>query len=292
MIEGSMSDEDREILEAAVMAHRWASDLCQPGGEGETCAWYHGAWPFLRVLKVMATSSVHGTFYDVEVQRMATDSGFGRVLITGSADFAMLKLVADAWRAFADPPGFTVLDICSTPLELCRWYGARHGLRVDVLRQDILDPLPAGCFDAVFTHAFMGNFDERHRKRLVEQWARVLRPGGRLITVQRVREGFSGDRVGFTESEAGQFVARVRSLLDQAHIDVLSGYDVIDMARTYARNFHSFPVRSAESLRRLFIDAGFRLDRFEQTASTGMARVTGPSVPNTNGYHLISATRL
>jgi len=138
----------------------------------------------------------------------------------------------------------------------------------------------------------MGNFDERGRKRLVEQWAHVLRCGGRLVTVQRVREGYPGDRVGFTESEAKRFVDRVTNLSDQAHIDGFSGYDVIEMARTYARNFYSFPVRSAEALQKLFIDAGFRLDRFEQTTSTGMAGVTGPSVPNTKGYHLISAVRL
>lgn len=286
-----VSGDDAELLRSALLAHGWAPDLCEHGGERGGCAWYHGAWQLLRMLGIMSTSGVNAAHYSNELARMAGDASFRRVLITGSADYAMLKQIADA-RGASDPPlTYVVLDRCATPLRICEWYAEQHGLTIETLHQDVLDPLPRGTFDAVFTHAFMGYFDDLGRERLVRQWASALRPGGRVITVQRVRPDFPGDVVRFSDAEASAFLERVAELAPVMLPSEAAHLDVVGMAREHARNFWALPVRSAERLRRLFEDAGFRLDRFDRSAPGGPVGVTGPSVPNTDGFYLITAER-
>lgn len=290
--QADLTPDDAELLESALLAHGWAPGLCQHDHAGGSCAWYHGAWQFLRMLGLMSTSGVHAAHYAAELARTRRDPSFRKVLVTGSADYSMLKLIADA-RDPSDPPlTHVVLDRCATPLRICEWYAQRHGLRVETLHQDVLDPLPEGAFDSVYTHAFMGNFDDSDRRRLVEQWARALRPGGRVVTVQRVRDDYPGDIVRFSAAEAEAFVARVAELAPSLLPPEAAELDVVAMARGHARNFWALPVRSADGLRALFEDAGFRLDRFERSAPSGPAGVTGPSVPNTNGHYLITAERL
>ncbi|MGE0667639.1 MAG: class I SAM-dependent methyltransferase [Sphingomonadales bacterium] len=285
------SADDAELLHSALLAHGWAPELCEHGGEGGGCDWYHGAWQVLRMLGIMSTSGVNAAHFAAELARIGGDPSCRRVLITGSADYAMLKLIADA-RTPADPPlTYVVLDRCATPLRICEWYAARHGLTIETLKQDVLDPLPEGVFDAVYTHAFMGNFDDDGRARLVRQWAAALRSGGRVVTVQRVRPGFPADVVRFTEAEASAFVERVAELAPVWLPPEAAGLDVVAMAAEYARNFRALPVRSADGLRSLFEAAGFRLDRFERSAPAGPAGVSGPSVPNTDGHYLITAER-
>ena len=283
---------ETELLEAAFLARTLARTLCRSGNSPEGCDWYHGSWPFLRLLNGMATSEVHGAFYRAEVARMAIDPAFASILITGSADYSMLKLLAESWPPVPGRSAFTVLDLCATPLALCRWYGEKAGVPVVTVHQDILDSMPAEQFDAVFTHAFMGNFDDDDRERLIRQWAHVLRRGGRVVTVQRVREGFRCDRVGFTHAEAGAFTAQVQNLVQKRPIAGIDAHEIVEMARVYTERFSSFPIRSSSGLEVSFLKAGFRLERFERTVGSGVEGVTGPSVPNTNGYYLISAQRV
>ncbi|MEN3974550.1 class I SAM-dependent methyltransferase [Emcibacter sp. SYSU 3D8] len=287
-----MSAADVELLESALLAHGWAPGLCQHDARTESCAWYHGAWQTLRMLGLMSTSGVNAAHYAAELARSRHDPSFRRVLVTGSADYAMLKLIADSRDPSDAPLTYVVLDRCATPLRICEWYAQRHGLHLETLHQDVLDPLPEAAFDAVYTHAFMGNFDADDRQRLVRQWARVLRPGGRVVTVQRVRDDYPGDIVSFSDAEAEAFVARVAELAPALLPPAAAGLDVVAMAREHARRFRALPVRSADRLRGLFEDARFRLDRFERSAPDGPAGVTGPSVPNTAGHYLITAERL
>lgn len=290
-IRATMTPADEELLESALLAYGWAPGLCQHRGGHGGCDWYHGAWQLLRMLGIMSTSGVNAAHYAAELARMGGDPSFRRVLITGSADYSMLKLIADA-RPPSDPPlTYVVLDRCATPLRVCEWYAERHGLAIETLHQDVLDPLPAGAFDAVYTHAFMGNFNDADRALLVRQWARVLRPGGRVVTVQRVRPDFPGEIVRFSDAEAAAFIERVTDLAPVMLPPDAAELDVVAMARGHALNFWAFPVRSAAGLRAQFEDAGFRLDRFERSAPAGPAGVTGPSVPNTDGHYLITAER-
>jgi SAM-dependent methyltransferase len=289
-----MTSDDAELLESALLAHGWAPGVCRQDGAGGSCGWYHGAWQLLRMLGIMSTSGVNTAHYAAELARVRHDASVRKVLITGSADYSMLKLIADS-REPSDPPlTYVVLDRCATPLKVCEWYGKRHGLTVETMHQDVLDPLPEGAFDAIYTHAFMGNFDDDARGKLVRQWSRALRPGGRVVTVQRVRDNFPGEIVRFTESETKAFLELVAELVPvMLPPSVLPpGMDVVALAREHAHNFWALPVRSADGLRALFADAGFRLDRFERSSPGGPAGVTGPSVPNTDGHYLITAEKL
>src|SRR5262245_40257846 len=105
--------------------------LCGP------CADYHVLFPARRL-----TGRVNGLETDrpdliaTVGREVAARAAAGRpaidILIAGSADTGVLATCAHA--AFAAAPDaiasvrFTVLDLCGTPLELCRDFAARHRL--------------------------------------------------------------------------------------------------------------------------------------------------------------------
>jgi SAM-dependent methyltransferase len=81
----------------------------------------------------------------------------------------------------------TVLDQCPTSLYLNRWYAERFAFGVDTVCASALDYTSERSFDVICTHNFVGRFDTASLQRLFARWHALLRPGGALITTQRVR---------------------------------------------------------------------------------------------------------
>src|SRR3546814_6710778 len=78
-------------------------------------------------------------------------------------------------------------------------------------------------FDAIVTHSFLGSFPAEARPVLARRWFALLRPGGRLLTINRVRGRDAAAAVPFSAPEAKAFVARL--------LDDLEGYrDQLDCA--------------------------------------------------------------
>jgi SAM-dependent methyltransferase len=292
MTMNAIVDIDMDRLDSAIFAHQYAQSHCQPYAPGQTCAWYHGSWQFLRLLDLVSTPAAHASHFARQLEKMSGDSGFQNILVSGSADSSMVQTIHET---LANPNAkikISVVDICGTPLKICEHYADDVGISIKTMRQDILEGLPQEQFDAIFTHSFMGYFDEENRQRLLLQWAGALRKGGRLITVQRVRENHAGDMVRFEHHEIEAFVARAEKLMQEPGNDDLEKHDVVGMAKAFAENFSNYPVRSAEQLRAMFEIAGFKLHLFEQQATRGTEGVTGPSVPNAAGFYLIVAERI
>lgn len=278
-------------IDAAKFAHAYAQEHCHAYAENQTCAWYHGSWQFLRLLDLVSTPVAHASHYDLQLNEISLDPGFKNILVSGSADSGLVKTIHEAFRHRNAEINLSVIDICPTPLKICEEYAASAGIRITTLEQDILDGLPADSFDAIFTHSFMGYFDDDNRQLLLRQWSKSLRKGGRLVTVQRVREDYVGEFVGFSEHEIENFVARATELLREASNAELARFDITTMARRFAENFRNYPVRSAVQLGNMLENAGFKLNLFEQQTTLGTAGVTGPSVPNSAGFYLIVAER-
>jgi len=283
---------DTERLSAARFAHAYSHAHCQQDSKHESCAWYHGSWQFLRLLDLVSTPDVHAMHFDTQLKKIAGDSSFKNILVSGSADSGLVKTIHEALMSRQAEITLTVIDICGTPLKICEQYADKAGLQITTLKQNILEGLPEAAFDAIFTHSFMGYFDDAARQHLLRQWARSLRPGGRLITVQRIRENYADDVVRFNDLEINAFVARAKDLVRQSDFADFSEFDVVGMAKKFAERFRNFPVRSAEQLQSMFETAGFKLATFERQATHGAEGLTGPSVPNAAGFYMIAAERV
>ena len=286
-------EPEEPLAESAPLAWRLAPELCrrEPGGDAVSCAWNHGLWQYLRILGLVTSPSYQADFYASALGRIANPSP--RVLISGAADYSMLAVVLGAFRAKGSRPSITVIDVCDTPLALCRWYAEKVGATIETLRADIRDYAPAGGFDAVCSDNFFGRFPAQERAAVAARWKALLLPSGIAITVSRVRPEGTDAPVRFTDAQAEAFRASVYQaaraapgLADQAEA-------LAAAASTYARRHFTYPLRTAEELRRDFESAGFTIER-QETASVSGGNVqarSGPSVRGSQTYVRLVARR-
>ncbi len=276
------SDPDRLLPESAPLALERAAGLCRRGsGGGEDCDWYHGVWQYFRILGVVATPWMQRHFYERVLGELAATGSHSRVLVSGTSDYAMLALVLHAYARHGVQPEVTVADRCETPLFLNRWYAERHGVRIATRAGDIL-AAAGGPHDVICTHSFLGNFPPQRRAELVSVWRKLLRPGGKLVTINRIRPDCSGE-VRFSAGQGEAF--RERVLRAAATAPVAIGIEARTLARwaeEYTARYHSWPVGSAAELRALLEDNGFVVERLEP----GPGAAPGPAGPSVAGAAL------
>lgn len=283
----SLPPLDEPLAESAPLARKLAPSLCGVDPRtGERCDWQHGLWQTLRLLGVITTPVHHAEFFR---RALAALEDGARILVSGTADYAMLAQVIAASRKAR----ITVLDVCGTSVELNRWYAARAGAAVTVLRSDVLGFAPREPFDAICTHSFIGQFDPRSRAKLVRKWHAWLAPGGRLATINRVRPGAGADRVGFSAEQAKTFVADVleRAAPRAGELGLDLAWLEREAAR-YAAHQGAWPLRSLDEIRALFESAGFTLSELvTSTVSGAHGRVSGPTTPGAAQYAHILAIK-
>ncbi len=241
----------------------------------------------MRALGLVTTPDTHGNFYAQTISALARD-GYRRVLISGSADINMLQRVTAAYDAAGATPSITFVDRCPTPVALAEWYAKRIGSDVDTRSCDILD-FAGGPFDIVCTHSFMGYFDDEARRRLGQKWTDLLRPGGKVVTINRIRPNASGP-IEFTPLQGERFVERARTTAIERGFDA---HEIADAATAYIRNFRIRPVTSHNALESIFTENGFTIDRMESDPFAGRDALeeTGPTTPGGATYVQIVATR-
>ncbi len=275
---------EEPLSESAPLARRIAPDLCrQDPVSGEDCAWYHGFWQYLRTLDIVTAPREHGRFFSQTLEALAGDGGHGRVLVSGTADYSMVAQILHAYGKENASCDVTVVDRCETPLFLCRWYAERQGAEVHTKASNILDFDAAQTFDVICTHSFLGFFDPTERRRLMAKWRRLLRPGGKVVTIQRVRPAGGGKLIGFTAEQAAAFRGRVSRQAEKVKdsLDV-SPEELVEGARIYTERYKTRPVRSREELVELFEGGGFSVEHFH---SGSVERRMGrqPSGPSAQG---------
>jgi len=285
---------DDRVLECATLARRLAPARCRRDPvSGDDCSWYHGFWPYLRAIGIVTTPTSHAGFYGGVLEELAATGDYRRVLVSGSADFTMLQHVFSAYAAAGAELEPTFNDICETPVALARWYAEAVGRPVDTCVSDILALDVAAPFDVVCTHSFLGYFDDRQRAALMTKWHRLLRPGGKVVTIIRIRPDHPGGLVGFTDDQAAAFKARALEAAGKyrRHLDI-SPAALAEDADRYARNFRINPLRSVGELERLFTDGGFAIDALDLQSLPGHGRRagSGPTTPDGAAYAHIVVT--
>lgn len=243
------------------------------------CGWYHGAWPLWRLLGMASAPTVHEAFYAEHVARHVAGGGGADVLVSGAADQGMVATVARAFAAVGVTPRITVLDRCATPLRLAEAWAGPAGVPVRTVRVDVLDLAEIAAFDLVCTHAFLGYFDPAQRRRLATRWRAALRPGGRLVTLNRLRPTAPTDPVGFTADEAAAFVARARAAAPRVGWDP---EDAVARALAWTERFRMYALREAEDVTGPLQAAGFAVEVV--AIDSGEASRTAPVGPGTPGH--------
>lgn len=277
---------DEALFEAARLAREQAPALCRRTADGASCDWHHGLWPTLRLLGLVTEPALHADFLHEALAGIAGERP--RVLLSGAADHALLAQVLAAFGARL--PEVTVLDICETPLLLNRWYASRAGTDVATRRADILEFETPQPFDAVCTHAFLGNFDGAQRAALAAKWHALLRPGGKVVTVNRLRPGHVAQWTAFSVEQVWAYRARVE---EAAKARALQVPRLGKAAEAYASRQTIFPLGSAAELRALFEAAGFGIEHLSVAPLPAAARqqVSAPTVPGGDNYARLIAVR-
>ena len=291
----SAYDVEEPILESALLAFQLAPTLCEKDARGgERCDWYHGLWPLLRLSNLVITPAHHAEFYRRALDTAPTEDDELRVLVSGAADYSMLAHVLASITTGSRRAEITVVDICETPIILSEWYATRVGHPILACRSDILEFSDDRPFDAICTHAFLGRFPANVRPEIVAKWSTLLRPGGSLITVNRLQTAPTADLTSFTPEQARAFRARVlshaRSLRPAIDFDQLALEECVDR---YTRLQGAYPLRTREELVDLFEPAGFRIDQLTWAAIApgSQHELRGPAVPGSSEYGRIVAIR-
>ncbi|MEY9931318.1 hypothetical protein ABH926_005967 [Catenulispora sp. GP43] len=203
-VEDEIDLRDPLLVSAEQMAGN-AAMLCTVGNGDQPCGWYHGAWPYLRLFDMVSTPQWHHKFYHDQILDQVLDAPrqlrreAPRVLITGAADYSMLAYVLDAAQRAADMgverPTVDVLDLCPTPLMMCRWYAGLNKERIQVHETDFCDSGQVGAlreatggYDVIVTDAFLTRFSEEKVASVVRNWYDLLLPGGTVVTTVRLHE--------------------------------------------------------------------------------------------------------
>jgi SAM-dependent methyltransferase len=217
------------------------------------------------------------------------------VLISGTADYSMLARLLPAFREHGAHPAITVVDRCETALMLNRWYAAREGLEIATERSDLLAYTAEAAYDVVCTHSFIGQFDPQRRAQLFASWQRLLRPGGLLLTINRLRAQAGAGWLGYLPEQATALADNVRRNAGRVSAVVGATAEALgEAALRYARHMGAWPIRSAEELRSLCEASGFRVERLsaEPVVLASGGTLSAPTIPGGAPYAQLAARRL
>ena len=258
----SVMEPVEPLAESAPLAWAEAPQRCTRNAEsGASCVSYHRVWQYLRLLGVITTIRTNTSFLVSSFRTCARGERFPRVLVSGSADYSMLAHVACGYKAEGCDLDATVVDLCDTSLFLNRWYAAEYGIRLTTLRASVLDEIIAPPFDVVCTHNFLSSFDAANRRRIVARWYALLRPGGVVVTTQRIQPENGSECNVFTDQQAEslrQQVAAAAAACPQPL--TVPPQELAVAAYDYARQRRSYVVRANRDITDLFTDVGFQLD--------------------------------
>jgi SAM-dependent methyltransferase len=205
------------------MSHdpRYAEDLPRLAAEAYelsgrlcgTCRDMHALWTYIRLSR--ASTGVEAQASNLEAQLTALFAGGRRhVLIAGSQDTGVLALVARAGAGHE--MNITVLDICETPLELCRAFAKQWSLPIETVRQDLLDLDIQQRFDIVLVHGTLQYISADRRADVLARMQRAIRPGGRLVLLFNTSRSVAGEVAQEGRAGYGDWVIDELTRLDVA----------------------------------------------------------------------------
>ena len=289
-----MAHVEEPVMESAPLARWIAERLCRENPAiGGNCSWYHGFWQHLRALDLVTTPEHHADFYRDAFGRTAPAGGHLDVLISGAIDYSMLAHVLWACGLRGATAGVTVVDVCDTPLFLNHWYARRARADVRTFCTGILGFQSPERYDVVCTHSFLGQFSPEERPALMARWHELLKPGGRVIMVNRIRQRSGAGQAGFSRQQAQALRDAVLRSPEELRARLQIGTeDLSRYADAYATRRRPHPVHSREEFAGLFERAGFAVEHLTSApVNLGGEPLSGPTTPGGAEYAHIIARR-
>ena len=138
--------------------------------------------------------------------------------------------------------------------------------------------------------ALLGNCARAPRAALAAKWRALLRPGGRVITVNRLRPGSEPLWIAFSTDQVWAFRERVE---EAAKVRGLRFPRLGRAAEAYAGRQAVYPLGGAQELRALFEQGGFDIEALSLAALDPAARqaINVPTVPSGDAYAQLIAVR-
>lgn len=171
---GSMPEIDEHLHQMAMDAYALATRRCG------ACANLHALWPYLRIARIVSGVEGGDSMLTATISEICA-TGPKDVLIAGAADTGILNLVAKSSGGRA--ASFVVIDLCDTPLELCRKFANRCNLPLKTKVQDVADIRFRARFDVIIAHSLLQFIPPQNRLRVFSRFAWALKPGGKFIQI-------------------------------------------------------------------------------------------------------------
>jgi SAM-dependent methyltransferase len=263
---------EEPLSRSAPVMHALADFLCTGDHLNKHgCAWYHKAWQYLRLLDLVSTPTWHSAFYLDALSDGVKKGQSRKIFISGSADYSMLAYVLYTYNRISAKCNVTLLDMCETPLLLSQWYAANMRTRITTVKEDILRFNSPKKFDFIVTDAFLTRFNHIDKKKLLRKWRSILKHGGRIVTTVRLDPFVIPNKPKSSTAEQIQNFAKRAENLTEFWRDFvwLSPEEIGQLAREYAKQMISYPIRNKEDLENLFDESGLKLERYDEILTKG-----------------------
>jgi SAM-dependent methyltransferase len=248
------------LTRSASLARDLAERTCvRDAANGDSCAWFHGLWPDLRILGLVEGPTQWSAFYTRALEPLVTTHR--RIMISGAADNAML---AEILAVYGDHAEVTIIDRCPTPLAVNHWLAEQFGTAIASIAHDILtlDADLLAPFDVICGHAILEHFAPgESRARLFQQWRRLLRAGGRIVLVETIDAHNSHAGRRYSPAQGAQMRDDAVARLPRCR--PLTSLDPAKLARRidrFAQRAIAWPLSSRDELASLAAEARLAIE--------------------------------
>jgi hypothetical protein len=186
-----------DLPRIAAEAYELSARLC-----GD-CRNQHALWSYLRLSRASTGAEKQDSKLEAELRDFFS-GGRSDVLIAGAQDTGLLALVARAGAGCR--LNITVLDICGTPLELCRKLADGWSLPIATLRQDLFDLDTERQFDVVLMHGTLNFIAADRHSQVLRRIQRAMRPRGRLALLFNISRPLAAAQAAENHADYADFV--------------------------------------------------------------------------------------
>jgi hypothetical protein len=220
-----VAEIDEPLVTSAPIAFRIARETCRQGARANDCRAYHAIWQYLRLTGVIRSLRSDGPLFVAAAARRAREDRLRRVLICGSADYAMLAYLSHAARQAGAKTHFDVLDRCESTLRLNAWYAEQRGLSVSTVATDVFAFAPEHRYDLICTHSFLTWMDYENRPLLMQRWHDWLAPSGELCFSNRLDPEVAMESDRDFEDRRRDMAAEFFTRCDERHVTLPADRD-------------------------------------------------------------------
>jgi SAM-dependent methyltransferase len=167
------------------------------------CRNQHALWTYLRLSRASTGAERQDSKLEAQLRELFA-AGRRSILIAGAQDTGLLALVARAGAGYS--PQITVLDICETPMELCRKLADTWSLPIEIVQQDLFELDIENRFDIVLVHGTLNFIAAERQPQVLKRLQRSMRPGGRLVLLFNVSRPLDANRAAENHADYADFV--------------------------------------------------------------------------------------